>query len=450
MKNKLLASFQERLISEVSSKNPVSFLKNHLPLEDALDAVIATVFMYTRSKKGSTKAILMTEVVCAAGHSVRDLYKLKKDSALAAKTGAFLLYSFEALGLLKVKLGAGTGRHQTYVIEVLDEDTLVSLWESVAIDKTTKLPSLSPYEDWTGSKHVTGTQLVKTNSIEVLKQLTPTAHPLIFEAANRAQQVGWNVNKDIFSIYTWALKNKTDAFSDIWDMQSQEAKASKVREAVTVGGIAKKLLDKTFYHMYTYDFRCRRYVSSAYFHEQGTDLSKGLLLYAEKKAITEKGFYWLLISIASNWAGAAGREDKLKTDKLPLADRVIWALENETAFIAYATAPKKHQGWMYAEKPWQFLAACNELKKLREFQSKLDWKEKKSRLYDYPSGLIVYIDGSNNGAQHLTALSRDETTAPLVNLVPSAFPGDLYKYVADHVWLKIQKAASEYTDDEST
>jgi DNA-directed RNA polymerase len=44
---------------------------------------------------------------------------------------------------------------------------------------------------------------------------------------------------------------------------------------------------------------------------------------------------------------------------------------------------------------------------------------------------------SNNGSQHLSALTKDETTAPLVNLVPLDLPGDLYKYVADHVWAKI-------------
>lgn len=44
---------------------------------------------------------------------------------------------------------------------------------------------------------------------------------------------------------------------------------------------------------------------------------------------------------------------------------------------------------------------------------------------------------SNNGSQHLAALCKDETTAPLVNLTESALPGDLYSHVADHVWLKI-------------
>ena len=49
---------------------------------------------------------------------------------------------------------------------------------------------------------------------------------------------------------------------------------------------------------------------------------------------------------------------------------------------------------------------------------------------------------SNNGCQHLTALTKDEITAPHVNLVPLDLPGDLYSYVAEHVWKKVNKEAN--------
>lgn len=440
MKQKLLSSLTARLYSEVSKKNPVYFLREHLPLDDALNVAISAIYMYTRTKKGSTTSILMTEVICAIGHNIRDLYRLPKSSGLAAKTGAFILYSFESLGLLKVKLGGGTGRHQTYIIEVLNDSAISLLWESLPIEKITKLPSLTPYSDWITARHETGANLVKTLSKEVLTKLTAASHPLVFEAVNKPQHIGWNVNKEIYNIYSWALANKTEAFSDIWEMQNPEARASKVREAVTVGSIAKRLLERTFYHMYSFDFRGRRYCSSAFFHEQGTDLSKGLLLYAKRKSVGKQGFFWLLISLASNWAGTSGRIDRVKTDKLPLAERVYWALDNEPSFIKYANKPKEEQGWMHAEKPWQFLAACIELRNLREYQKTHEDD------YGYPSGFVVYIDGSTNGAQHLAALSLDEKTAPLVNLVPQQLPGDLYSHVANHVWLKIERDTNKLTD----
>jgi DNA-directed RNA polymerase len=144
----------------------------------------------------------------------------------------------------------------------------------------------------------------------------------------------------------------------------------------------------------------------------------------------------LCISIASNWAGDAGRSDGAKTDKIPLNDRVYWTLDNEEIILSYAVNPKVNQGWMSADKPWQFLAACNELLKVRK------WEKDGNVLYDYCSHLECFIDGSNNGSQHLTALTRDEVTAPHVNLVPLDLPGDLYKYVADHVWTDIANEVS--------
>lgn len=202
--------------------------------------------------------------------------------------------------------------------------------------------------------------------------------------------------------------------------------------------------------LYTYDFRGRKYCSTAYLHEQGTDLSKGLIIYSRKKPITEQGFFWLMISIASNWAGSSGRLDNAKTDKIPLNDRVHWALDNEEILLSYAESPKVNQGWMKAEKPWQFLAACFELAHLRMWQENNKDEDDYSP-YGYASGLVVYVDGSNNGSQHLSALTRDEITAPHVNLVPADLPGDLYRYVADHVWLKLNedlKLLSRETIDE--
>ena len=184
--------------------------------------------------------------------------------------------------------------------------------------------------------------------------------------------------------------------------------------------------------LYYLDFRYRLYPGTAYLHEQGVDVAKSLLLRKDKKRIGEQGFYWMLICIASNWAGDAGREDKLKTDKIPLKDRVMWSLDNEEILLSYAESPKVNQGWMKADAPWCFLAGCIELKKLRE------WEEKNAHkgltLFDYESSMEGYVDGSCNGMQHLAALTRDEVTAEHVNLYRTALPGDLYRYVGGHVW----------------
>lgn len=162
-----------------------------------------------------------------------------------------------------------------------------------------------------------------------------------------------------------------------------------------------------------------------------------MLLRNDSKRIGEQGFFWLLISIASNWAGDAGRSDGNKTDKIPLNDRVHWVLDNKEIFMSYAGNPKVNQGWMKADKPWQFLAACNEWMKAEKWLETVD-----NSIYsieDYVSHLECFIDGSNNGSQHLSALTLDDVTAPHVNLIPSDLPGDLYKYIADHVWVNLEQ-----------
>jgi DNA-directed RNA polymerase len=47
--------------------------------------------------------------------------------------------------------------------------------------------------------------------------------------------------------------------------------------------------------------------------------------------------------------------------------------------------------------------------------------------------------------QHLSALSRDEIVAPLVNLVHQALPGDVYKYIAGFVWEELATMADRLT-----
>ena len=411
MKKKLKTSLVERLKTEIAPQNPVKFLKE-LDVDVILDTAISVVYLYTRTSKSSRrKFILLSEIITAIGHRIRSKYNLKKDSALAAKAGAFVLFTFEAYKLIKVKIGAGTNGHSTYMVDVDDDEELSRLWDNVSEERSEKLPSLEPYTPWQTSRHPTGKSLVKTNSREVLEQLTVESHPIVFNVVNAAQAVGWRINKEVFPLVAWALRSHADAFSSIWELKVEEAKASKFREAHAINSMAKKFLDKTFYHLYSLDFRGRKYPATAYLHEQGSDLARGLLLRDDAKPITREGLDWLYISLASNWAGDAGRPDGRKTDKIPLLDRIQWAKDNEEIFLDYAKNPKVSQGWMKADAPWQFLAACIELLKLRQWQhqfweplSKDDTPPKGDEIdsylialgvdpYDYESHLECFIDG---------------------------------------------------------
>ncbi len=456
MRHKIIQSIKDRLQVEIAPQNPLKYLLKY-EVTDYIDTVISVTYLYTRAKRGPNKTIYLAEVIAAIGHGIRNKLKLKRDSSVAAKTGAFMLYTFEQLAMLEVVLGKSTNGHNSYIVQVLDDDAISALWDTLVPSDIEKLPSETPYEPWKTTRHPCGANMVKTGNKDVLDKITPETHPVVFDCINKAQAMGWLINKEIYDLHLWALRNKTDAFAEIWEQQNPEAKTTKLREAKSIGGIAKRFLNKTFYHLYYYDFRGRKYPATAYLHEQGSDLARGLLLRADKKSIGKEGFFWLLVSIASNWAGDAGRDDGAKTDKIPLKDRYLWALDNEEIILSYAENPKVNQGWMKADKPWQFLAACFELKKFRSWQHSffddyVDTKEIETKLeelgvepYDFESHLECYIDGSNNGSQHLSALTRDEITAPHVNLVPLNLPGDLYKYVGDHVWKRLEQTVESYS-----
>ena len=392
MKKRLITLTSQRVVDELDENNPLRFLYN-IDTAQLIDIAVEKLYMFTRDKKRTEqKLAMLTEVAVSIGNRVRA--SMHKDTALSVKAGVFLLYSFEKAGITKVDLGQGTGDHATYIIKILDDEALTKLWGAVEINKTEKLPSTVPIPPWTRNKDFSGINIVKTNSKVTLESISPELQPVVFDAINKLQSVPWQINTQVYEAATWALRNRADAFSDIWAMQNEEAKQSKLRETHAIAGLAKRFLGKTFYHLHTLDFRGRIYTSTAYLSHQGTDFSKGLLIRADLKEIGEQGLYWLLVSIASYWGGDAGRPDGAKTDKIPLQDRVLWVLKNEPEILSYAIDFKKNKDWFNADKPWQFLAACFELKKLREWQVFMKaTRGANYNQYGYKSGFTGWLDG---------------------------------------------------------
>ena len=451
MKKKLLKSINIRIGAELVPQNGVSIIDKY-QVSSYLDTLISVVYLYTRPKKGNHKMIYFAEIISAIGHSLMGRWGMPVNSGLAAKIGAFLLYSFHEEGLIETVLGQGHKGHNAYIVRVVRDDLLMELWNSIPPSVVEKLPSKTPYAPWASSQHDKGTRLVKTQDKSVLKQLTPETHPIVFACVNKAQEVGWRINGRVLAMQQWALRNKASAFNDIWNAHTAEARATKGREAKSIVSMASRFVDDTFYHLYYLDFRGRKYAATAYLHEQGSDVAKGLLLRDDAKEMGEEGFRWLLIRIASNWGGDCGREDGAKSDKIPLSDRYEWVLDNEEIFMSYAESPKVNQGRLDGDKPGCLLAACIELYDLRMWQMQMSTMKGAAGdpylNFNYLSRMEAYIDGTNNGAQHLAALTRDELTAPYVNLVPAIIPGDLYEYVAEFVWNTIDRVLNELTPEE--
>ena len=73
------------------------------------------------------------------------------------------------------------------------------------------------------------------------------------------------------------------------------------------------------------------------------------------------------------------------------------------------------------EKPYSFLSCCYE------------WIDAGENPEDHLSALPIPIDGSNNGWQHLGAISKDQQTGELVGLVPVGIQKDFYIQTAKRV-----------------
>jgi DNA-directed RNA polymerase len=165
-----------------------------------------------------------------------------------------------------------------------------------------------------------------------------------------------------------------------------------------------------FYFPWKADFRGRLYALPQGLNPQGSKVAQGLLEFAEGKRVGERGVYWLHVHAA----GVFGE------DKLTLDERYQWAVDNTHMMLRVAKDPiGMAYWWGKADKPYQFLAVC------------LAWPDVYTKGPDHVSHIPVAVDGTCNGLQHLSAISRDRKTAELVNLAPGDRPQDVYGVTAD-------------------
>ena len=159
--------------------------------------------------------------------------------------------------------------------------------------------------------------------------------------------------------------------------------------------------------------------------------------------MTDEGLFWLAVHTASSfnqsydideipeWCEADYRGhleaeglDSISVDKFTLEDRVRWTNENmEVIIVAGRERVFAHE----AEKAVSFLACCVEW-------FDFDTARRDGRVH--MSHLPIPIDGSNNGWQHLGAISKDPQTGELVGLVAREIQQDFYVQTAKEL-LKI-------------
>jgi DNA-directed RNA polymerase len=172
-----------------------------------------------------------------------------------------------------------------------------------------------------------------------------------------------------------------------------------------------------FYHAYTVDFRSRAYTTTDLLSPQSGDHDRSLILFAKPVKQTERGLYWLKVTVANLF----------DQDKKSFSDRVKWVDDNMGMLRSinddpYSTLHLWADDKKKKNQSFQRLAAVFEL-----FRT------------DGMTQLPVNMDGSCNGIQHWAAISRDPIIGKLVNLVPSDEPQDAYAYVANMVTVELEK-----------
>ncbi|TIC09294.1 DNA/RNA polymerase [Wallemia mellicola] len=188
--------------------------------------------------------------------------------------------------------------------------------------------------------------------------------------------------------------------------------------------IARAFLNETFYFPHTLDFRGRAYPIPPHLNHIGDDLSRGLLIFAEKRPLGEKGMRWLKIHLANVYG----------YDKASFNEREQFADEHMEEIYDSADNPLNgRKWWLKADDPWQCLAACYEIQAAMLSPNPLA----------YESALPVHQDGTCNGLQHYAALGGDPMGAKQVNLEQGDRPSDVYTAVADLVIEDIKKDALE-------
>ena len=247
------------------------------------------------------------------------------------------------------------------------------------------------------------------------------------KSLDKLQQTGWKINNRVFT----ALKKEKGFVSDKREKnEAREMKRlSKVVEWKFTKTKANLLKNDKFYQYMSADYRGRLYYDEPFLNFQGSDISRGIMLFAEGKPIDESGNFWLAVHTANSYNKSYGIDEipewvtsdyrshledegleSISVDKFTLEDRATWTQQNIEEIIELG---KTCQFDIEAEKKVTFLAAC------------IEW-------YDYsinPDHLSyrpIGIDGSNNGWQHLGAFSKDPETGKLVGLIPAEIQQDFY------------------------
>lgn len=349
------------------------------------------------------------------------------------------------------------------------------------------LPTMIRPKDWTtptdGGYHLPELRrrkpLVKSHK-KHLQILRNAFMPDVYEAVNAAQGTAWQVNRWVWDIAlaefnaphgigfpgqepitppecpleAWEQGDMTDAefrayrkavkqqltieekedYAE-WATVAQDCynreneRKSKIINMAGTMRVAKLLADHDhFYYVHTLDYRSRLYPCGTGLNPQGTDLSKALLRFHVGTALAKTGFWHMAIHAA----GVYG------VDKVSIEERVQWVLDHRQEIMGVWQDPDASRDfWAAADKPYMFLAVCEELGEVLAFNPITVTIVTKEAFDFFAEGFKSHLggaqDGSCNGIQHFSAMLLDPVGAMAVNMTNSTKVEDIYQQTADLV-----------------
>jgi len=249
---------------------------------------------------------------------------------------------------------------------------------------------------------------------------------------NVLQQTPWKINTQIRDIL---LRNR----EKIIDQHKHLPKKykSKIIEFDLTMARSALIEDNTFYQYTEADYRGRLYYTTPFLNFQSNDIARGQMLFANGKLMTEEGLRRLKIHIASCYNQTYHRDelpdwitadylsyledeglDDISVDKMTLVDREAWTDNNIDMLMSIAAEERIE---LAAEKPITLLACVLEIYNAINSEG------------EYYTYLPIPVDGSNNGWQHLCAMSKDKEAGELVGVVPQEIQKDFYVQCAKNL-----------------
>ena len=193
--------------------------------------------------------------------------------------------------------------------------------------------------------------------------------------------------------------------------RNAEAFKKSCRTRMTMEAVQRFKDRARFFLPWSFDYRGRAYPIPAFLTPQDTDFGKSLLQFADAAFLTPECEEWLAFQVATTYG----------LDKATIRERLDWVHDNQELITRVGKDPLRSlPEWEAADEPWQFMAACDEY-----YHCLIACDRHFTRL-------PVATDATCSGLQILAGMAQDQSTASLVNVIPSDRPQDAYKVVAEY------------------